>query len=62
MPDCRYCGCLVEQHDPVYVAENDPDTEPQPFCNYACLTEYIDQEGLTTGTSCVWSPEGDAAD
>lgn len=62
MTDCRYCGCTVEAHDPVYVAEGEPDGESLPFCNYACLAEHIEQEGLTTGTSCNWSPESDPAD
>jgi hypothetical protein len=37
----------------VSVAEGDPDADPSPFCNYACLSQYIDQEGdslcLVTG-------------
>jgi hypothetical protein len=57
MTDCRYCGCVVEEHDPVYVAEGAPDAETLPFCNYACLASHIDAENLTTGTSCNWSPE-----
>ncbi|MFB6219919.1 MAG: hypothetical protein ABEH90_00650 [Halolamina sp.] len=60
MTDCLYCGCAVEEHDPVYVSEGDPNAETLPFCNYACLTEYVDAENLTTGTSCNWSPEAES--
>lgn len=56
MTDCVYCGCEVEAHDPVYVAEDDPDADPDPFCNYACLAQHIEAEGLETGTTCNWNP------
>jgi YHS domain-containing protein len=53
MTDCAYCGCEVEAHDPV-VADHDGET--YPFCNWACLVEYVDREELATGTSCNWEP------
>lgn len=56
MTDCRYCGCEVEAHDPVFVSESSPDAEPHPYCNYACLVQHVEQEGLMTGTSCNWEP------
>jgi hypothetical protein len=62
MTDCRYCGCTVEAHDPVYVAEGDPDANSEPFCNYGCLSACIEREDLTTGTSCNWSPEPESVD
>ncbi len=57
MTDCRYCGSAVEEHGAVYVSEGEPDGEPLPFCNYACLTAHIDAENLVTNASCNWSPE-----
>lgn len=56
MTACAYCGCEVEAHDPVYVAEGDPAAEPTPFCNYACLAQHVEAEDLTTGTTCNWEP------
>nr|WP_079990812.1 hypothetical protein [Haloarcula sp. CBA1127] len=56
MVDCTYCGCPVENHDPVYVSET-PDGKPKTqFCNYGCLSAHIDEADLTTGTACEWSP------
>jgi hypothetical protein len=51
---CTYCDSPVERHDPVYVRER--EGPERAFCNYACLTSYIDDEGLTTGNCCEWSP------
>ncbi|MFD1644767.1 hypothetical protein [Haloarchaeobius litoreus] len=51
---CEYCDSPVEHHDPVYVREG--EGEERAFCNYACLTSYVDDEGLTTGNCCRWSP------
>lgn len=51
---CTFCGCDVRDHDPVFVEEL-ADGERVPagqFCNYACLAQYIDAEGLETGTYC----------
>jgi hypothetical protein len=27
------------------------------FCNYACLSTYVDENDLTTGNACEWSPD-----
>lgn len=54
MTDCTYCGCEVEAHDPVFVSEVD-DGERVPagqFCNYACLSAYVDESGLADGARC----------
>ncbi|WP_435197544.1 hypothetical protein [Natronomonas sp. EA1] len=56
MTDCDYCGSEVEAHDPVFVQEGTDREERGAFCNYACLASYIDDEGLTTGNACEWSP------
>ncbi len=54
---CTYCGSDVAAHDPVYVAD-EPGGEPTgSFCNYACLESHIEDEGLTAGAACEWSPE-----
>lgn len=44
--DCRYCDSAVEANDPVYVAEGAIDADPMAFCNFACLTAYVDERGL----------------
>jgi len=54
--DCEYCESTVEEHDPVYVAGGAVDAEPMAFCNYACLTTYVDERGLADGAACDWSP------
>lgn len=61
MTDCVYCGSQVEAHDPVFVAENSPESAPLAFCNYACLHAHIEAEELTTGASCEWSPSESAS-
>jgi hypothetical protein len=30
---------------------------PAYFCNYACLSAHIDEQELTAGDACEWSPE-----
>lgn len=34
-----------------------PIVAPRYFCNYACLSAYIDENELTYGDACEWSPE-----
>ncbi|MFB6117403.1 hypothetical protein [Halosegnis sp.] len=53
MTECLFCDSEVEAHDPVY-AEHDDDH--YPFCNWACLKQYIDREDLATGACCEWTP------
>lgn len=60
--DCVYCDSAVEAHDPVYVAEGAIDADPKAFCNYACLTTYVEERGLTDDACCHWSPDGEALD
>ena len=57
---CTYCGCDVSRHDPVCVCECADGTSSEidhRFCNYGCLSAYIADNDLTTGTSCEWAPE-----
>ncbi|MFB6298697.1 MAG: hypothetical protein ABEH65_00370 [Halobacteriales archaeon] len=51
---CTYCGCDITIHEPVFVEEKRDDgrREAGQFCNYACLAQYIDEQGLTAGTTC----------
>jgi hypothetical protein len=59
--DCTYCGCAVEAHDPVYVAEGAPDAAQTAFCNYGCLAAHVEAAGLAVGTTCeVELPDGDS--
>jgi len=55
---CVHCGCDVRRHDPVSVTESaDPAGEPDDrYCNYGCLAAHVEEAGLTTGTTCEWSP------
>lgn len=57
--ECTYCGSPVQEHDPVFVneGENDSSNQVGQFCNYACLNMHIENETLTVGASCEWSPE-----
>lgn len=49
---CTFCGCDVLDHDPVFVTTG-PEREPAgQFCNYACLAQHIEAEGLETGATC----------
>lgn len=56
--DCTFCESDVDAHDPVYV-ETTTDGEREQagqFCNYACLSAWIDAEEKTTGTACRYDP------
>ena len=50
--DCTYCGSDVYEHEALFVAEAQDGEREQTgqFCNYACLSTYIDEENLVTGT------------
>jgi hypothetical protein len=54
MADCTYFGCDVAAHDPVYVEETEGDERVPAgqFCNYACLAQHIEAEGLQEDTYC----------
>ncbi|PSQ06621.1 hypothetical protein BRC92_00155 [Halobacteriales archaeon QS_4_69_31] len=55
---CAYCGCRVFDHDPVCIRDCTDDCgSPTYFCNYGCLVAYVEENGLTTGTTCEWSPD-----
>jgi len=59
MPACTYCDSDVARHDPVCLCECSDGTGngiDYRFCNYACLSAYIDEEGLTSGDCCEWTP------
>lgn len=57
--DCTYCGSDVGAHDPITVVEGAEvgGDRAGVFCNYACLASWIDEEDLTEGAACTWSPE-----
>ncbi|MFC6988629.1 hypothetical protein ACFQJD_07705 [Haloplanus sp. GCM10025708] len=53
---CAYCESLVFDHDPICVRNCDDDCgSPTYFCNYACLSAYIDENNLTAGNACEWT-------
>ena len=55
---CAYCGRRVFDHDPVCIRDCTDDCgSPTYFCNYGCLAAYVEENGLTTGTACEWSPD-----
>lgn len=54
MSACDFCGNDIFDHTPVFVEEfSNGEREPAgAFCNYACLTAYIDAEELEVGACC----------
>jgi hypothetical protein len=58
MTDCTYCGREIEAHDPLWIEERDGGERVPAgrFCNWACLSSHIDEEDLTTGDACEWTP------
>ncbi len=62
MPDptqqCAYCQSRIFDHDPICVRDCNADCgSPTYFCNYACLSAFIDDNDLTIGDSCEWRPD-----
>jgi len=57
MRACTFCGADVDAHDPVVVHEGSTDGPlAGRFCNYACLTAYVESAGLAAGAACAWEP------
>lgn len=55
---CAYCGSAIFDHDPVCIRDCTADCgSPTYCCNYACLAAYVDEENLTAGAACEWSPD-----
>lgn len=56
---CVYCDSDLAAYDPVYVAETTDGERDSVggFCNYGCLSAYIDEAELTYGAACTWSPD-----
>lgn len=55
---CAYCGSRIFEHDPVCVRDCTTGCgSPAYFCNYACLSVYVDENSLTTGNACDWNPD-----
>jgi len=55
---CAYCESRIFDHDPICVRDCIADCgSPHYFCNYACLSAYIDENELTYGDACEWLPE-----
>ena len=55
---CTYCESDLAAYDPVFVAKQ-RGSERVPtgqFCNYACLSAYIDKEELVYGDACTFDP------
>lgn len=54
MTDCTYCGQTVEAHDPIFVTEqrDGERVSAGEFCNYACLSAYMEETGLANGACC----------
>ena len=54
---CTYCESRIFDHEPLCVRDCTADCgSPEYFCNYACLVAHIDEEALTSGNACEWSP------
>jgi hypothetical protein len=55
---CAYCDSRIFDHDPVCIRDcTDDCASPTYFCNYACLSVYVEERELTTGACCEWSPD-----
>lgn len=59
MGTCTYCGSDLSAYDPVCLCECEPNSTIGRFCNVACLVAYVDEEGLTEGDACEWTPGED---
>lgn len=56
--ECVYCGSLIFDHDPICVRDCTDDCgSPTYYCNFACLSAHIEEDDLTIGDACEWSPE-----
>jgi hypothetical protein len=57
--DLCYCESDLSTYQPVYVGETRGGevVNVSGFCNYACLSAYIEDEELTYGAACSWSPD-----
>jgi hypothetical protein len=51
---CSYCESDIYDHNPVFVDEERDGTREtvSQFCNYACLSQHIENEQLGTNTCC----------
>lgn len=51
--ECSYCEQNIFDHAPLFLAEFESGARVQDkqFCNYACLSAFIEEEGLTEDTS-----------
>lgn len=57
MRECTYCGADVDAHDPIVVHRRDADGPlVGQFCNFACLTAHVEDDGLTENAACAWEP------
>ncbi|MFB6142400.1 MAG: hypothetical protein ABEJ30_03545 [Halorientalis sp.] len=55
---CAYCGARIFDHDPVCVRDCTDDCRSSTyFCNYACLSAHVEEQDLTSGNACRWSPD-----
>lgn len=55
---CAYCGSQIFNHAPICVRDCTEDCgSPTYFCNYACLSMFIEENDLTAGDACEWSSE-----
>nr|WP_272904905.1 hypothetical protein [Halobacterium sp. TGN-42-S1] len=52
--NCTYCGEGLAAYDPVFVdRERDGErTEEGAFCNYGCLSAWLDETEAATGACC----------
>ena len=54
---CAYCDSQIFAHEPICVRDCTDDCgSPTYFCNHACLSMYIEENELTSGDACEWSP------
>lgn len=54
MAECTYCGQDLEPYDTVVVERETDDarTREGAFCNFGCLTAWLDETDAATGSCC----------
>jgi hypothetical protein len=54
MADCTYCGQDLDPYDVVRVEREHEDawTDEGLFCNYGCLSAWLDESNAAEGACC----------
>jgi hypothetical protein len=59
---CSYCDSDVAAHAAVCIRDCTEDCSlVGRFCNFACLTAYVDDNDLAVGDACEWASDDSVA-